>query len=32
MMDGMLWAGILLIAVPLAVGVGIVVMLVRRRG
>jgi hypothetical protein len=30
-MDGMLWASLLMLAVPLAIGVGIVVMLVRRR-
>lgn len=31
LMEGMLWAGLLLIAVPLGVGVGILVLLLRRR-
>ena len=30
-MEGMLWAGVLLVAVPLGVGVGILVLLLRRR-
>jgi hypothetical protein len=32
MMDGLLWASVLLLAVPLAIGIGIVVVVVRRRG
>lgn len=30
-MEGMLWAGLLLIAVPLGVALGILVLLLRRR-
>ncbi len=30
-MTGMLWAGALLIAVPLAIGIGVAVVLYRRR-
>lgn len=30
-MEGMLWAGLLLIAVPLGVGIGVLVLLLRRR-
>ncbi len=31
LMEGMLWAGLLLIAVPLGVGIGVLVLLLRRR-
>jgi hypothetical protein len=31
LMEGMLWAALLLVAVPLAIGIGVAVMLVRRR-
>ena len=30
-MEGMLWAGLLLVAVPLGVGIGVLVLLLRRR-
>lgn len=32
LMEGMWWAGVLLVAVPFAVGLGILVVLLRRRG
>lgn len=31
LMEGMLWAGLLLLAVPLAIGIGVLVLLLRRR-
>jgi hypothetical protein len=31
LMEGMLWAGVLLLAVPLAIGIGVLVLLLRRR-
>ncbi|HET6342813.1 MAG TPA: hypothetical protein VFG78_11615 [Gemmatimonadota bacterium] len=31
LMEGMLWAGLLLVAVPLGVGIGVLVLLLRRR-
>ncbi len=30
-MEGMLWAGLLLVAVPLAIGLGVLILLLRRR-
>jgi len=30
-MTGMLWAALLLIAVPLAIGIGVLIMVLRRR-
>jgi hypothetical protein len=30
-MEGMLWAGVLLVAVPIGIGLGILVLLLRRR-
>jgi hypothetical protein len=30
-MEGMLWAGVLLVAVPLGIGVGLLILLLRRR-
>ena len=31
LMEGMLWAGLLLVAVPLLIGLGVVVIVFRRR-
>ncbi|MGH7573114.1 MAG: hypothetical protein ACREMK_14925 [Gemmatimonadota bacterium] len=31
LMEGMLWAGLLLVVVPLAIGLGVLVLLLRRR-
>lgn len=31
MMEGMVWAGLLLVLVPLAIGIGVAVVLLRRR-
>lgn len=31
LMEGMLWAGVLLVVVPLGVGLGVLVLLLRRR-
>lgn len=30
-MEGMLWAGVLLVAVPIGVGIGVLVLFLRRR-
>jgi hypothetical protein len=30
-MTGMLWAGLLMVGVPLAIGIGVLVMVLRRR-
>lgn len=32
LMEGMLWAGLLLVAVPLGIGIGVLLILLRRRG
>jgi hypothetical protein len=31
-MTGMLWAGAMMVAVPLAIGIGVLVLVLRRRG
>ncbi|MGH7542799.1 MAG: hypothetical protein ACREK7_02575 [Gemmatimonadota bacterium] len=31
LMEGMLWAGLLLIAVPLGIGIGVLILILRRR-
>lgn len=31
LMEGMLWAGLMLVAVPLLIGLGVLVILLRRR-
>jgi hypothetical protein len=32
LMTGMLWAGAMMVAVPLAIGIGVLVLVLRRRG